>query len=185
MDSLTGQFLIATTKMLDPRFMEAVILICSHDESGAMGLVVNHPLSQVSMAEVLDNFAVEVPDLDLPPVLLGGPVDMETGFFLHSSDYRFEPETGIMVTDSIFLSRSMGLLRDISMGQGPRHFLFMLGYAGWGPGQLEGELCGEGWLPLPAQTEDLFLTPPEQMWKKVTARYGIEITLYEDFTGNA
>jgi len=185
MESLAGQFLVATTKMSDPRFMEAVILICTHDESGAMGLVVNHPLSLVSMAEVLDNFSVDVPDIVLPPVLLGGPVDMETGFFLHSADYPLEEGAGLLVTDKIFLSRSMELLRDIAAGQGPRHFLFMLGYAGWGPGQLESELCGPGWLPLPVQTDDLFLTPPDQMWKKVTARYGIEITLFEDMAGNA
>lgn len=185
MDSLAGQFLIATSKMYDPRFLEAVLLICSHDDAGALGLILNQPFPGLTMADVLDNFSITAPEMALPPVLLGGPVDTETGFFLHSADYPIDPGTGMLVSDSISLSRSPELLHDIVAGKGPAHFLFMLGYAGWGPGQLEAELCGEGWLPLPAQADDVFLIPAEQMWKKVTAKFGIDIVTFEDMTGNA
>ena len=185
MDSLTGQFLIATPRMGDPRFQEAVILICSHDEGGAFGLVLNHPFPEMNMLDVLASFEISSVDHSLPPVLLGGPVEMETAFFLHSTDYPLDQGAGLMVSEDICLSRSPALLRDLAAGQGPSQCLFLLGYAGWGPGQLEEELCGEGWLPLPASSEDVFQTPTDKMWKKVTANFGIDITLYDDVAGNA
>ncbi|MEN8140268.1 MAG: YqgE/AlgH family protein [Thermodesulfobacteriota bacterium] len=183
MDSLAGQFLIATPQMSDPRFQEAVILLCSHDETGAFGLIINQPLAGVTMGDVLPDFPL--PDLDSPPVLFGGPVDPESAFFLHSSDYPVSNETGLVVSSAIFLSRSPNLLLDVGAGQGPEHFLFILGYAGWGPGQLEEELVGEGWLPLPATAEDVFLTSAEQLWRRVAAKFGIDISLFSDLAGNA
>ncbi len=184
MESLQGNFLVATNQMHDPRFLKCVIFICFHDSTdGAMGLVVNQPLGGFSMGDVFKIFDMDVADSPLPPVYFGGPVDVESAFILHSDDYT----SGLseQLIDQVYLSRDPNLLVDVVNGKGPDHFIFALGYAGWGPGQLEQELCGEGWLTLPAEAGDLFLLPAESMWKEITAKYGIDINLYTDIPGNA
>ncbi len=184
MESLQGNFLVATNQMYDPRFMKCVILICVHNEKdGAMGLVVNQPLTDLSMTDVFRNCNINPPPMPAPPVLFGGPVDIEAAFILHSADY--EKGHRQKVIDQIYLSRDPDLLSDVVDGKGPAHYLFALGYAGWAPGQLEQELCGEGWLTLPAEAEDIFLTSAESMWHSVTAKNGIDIELYSDISGNA
>ncbi len=184
MESLQGNFLVATNQMYDPRFMKCVILICAHDPvDGAMGLVVNQPLADFSMFDVFKNLDMAVADIPLPPVFFGGPVDGESAFILHSDDYTADQSQRVM--DQVYLSRDPRLLLDVVNGKGPDHYLFALGYAGWGPGQLEQELCGEGWLTLPAAATDLFPRPAGSMWKEVAAKHGIDIALYADIPGNA
>jgi len=183
MDSLQGSFLIATPKMPDPRFAEAVIFMCAHNDEGAMGLVINHPIADLTLEEIFANANLPIPDHELPPVYLGGPVETSSAFFLYSSEYQ--AESFIEVTPAICLSRDPQILYDIAEGYGPRRYLVALGYSGWGPGQLENELTMDGWLTLPAHDEIIFSTADELKWRKAALIHGIDITLFGDVAGSA
>ena len=114
---------------------------------------------------------------------MGGPVEMESGFLLYTS--REEDRYAIEVTPGVYVSRDARLLEDISQGQGPKDFLFMLGYAGWGAGQLEGELIDNSWLTVPADLEVLFHTPDDEKWQKAARTFGIDIATLGDTIGYA
>ncbi len=183
MDSLAGHFLISTPQMPDPRFQEQVIYLCVHNEEGAMGLVINNPNPEITLLDVLHGSNLAIPEGSLPPVYMGGPVEVDAGFILYSTESsgRYSVE----VKPGVFLSRDSRLLEDISHGQGPQHFLFMLGYAGWGAGQLEGELVDNSWLTVPADLEVLFHTPDALKWKKAAQKFGIDISIFGDIIGYA
>ncbi|MEJ2034507.1 MAG: YqgE/AlgH family protein, partial [Deltaproteobacteria bacterium] len=183
MNSLQGQFLIATSQMPDPRFQEQVIYMCAHTEEGAMGLVINQPLPNVTMADIFRGAQVPVPEQELPPVYMGGPVEMDTAFFLYSAEYQ--TEHFLVVSETVHLSRDPKFLQDIAQGIGPHNYLFLIGYAGWAPGQLEHELTVNGWLNLPSADEVLFHTPDELKWQRAAQMHGIDIELYGDVLGNA
>lgn len=184
MQSLQGHFLIATAQMPDPRFQEQVVYICAHNQDGAMGLVVNHPIPDLNLADILESANLPVPDFRLPAVYMGGPVELENGFFLLSAEYS--PKNFLQVSDTVKISRDPAILRDIVSGQGPRHYLFLLGYAGWAPGQLEHELTVNGWLTVPGSDRILFHTPDDQKWREAAKEgYGIDISLYGDVIGSA
>ncbi len=183
MESLTGYFLISTPQMPDPRFQEQVIYICAHNEEGAMGLVINNPNHEITLLDVLHGSNMTIPDGQLPPVYIGGPVEMDAGFILFSSETI--DRYSLQVNDNISLSRDTRLLEDISEGRGPKEFLFMLGYAGWGAGQLEEELLDNSWLIVPGDQDVLFRTPNESKWKKAAYRFGIDISTFGDVIGYA
>ena len=183
MESLQGHFLIATSQMPDPRFQERVIYMCTHTDEGAMGLTVNQPVPNVTLSDIFRSANLNVPDRSFPNVYMGGPVEMDAGFFLFSSEY--EPKNFIRVTPTVSLSRDPEILREIWKGQGPEKFIFALGYAGWAAGQLEGELSMNGWLILPAEDEVLFNTPDEFKWKKAADKFGIDIAVFGDVIGTA
>lgn len=182
MESLQGKFLLATPQMPDPRFKEQVIYLCSHDHSGAMGLVINQPTTY-TLAEIFKSAKIEAGEGDWPPIYIGGPVDVEAAFFLYSHDYL--ASNCMEVGEGVRLSRDPKILHDIAKGVGPRHYLFVLGYAGWGPGQLEAELTVNGWLTLPAENAILFETPDQEKWQKAAQRFGIDIALFNDQIGTA
>ena len=172
MDSLNGHFLISTTQMSDPRFQEQVIFICAHNDEGAMGLVINNPSPYITVRDVMISADIAVPETPLPPVYMGGPVETDAGFILLSSEYS---NSHLMeITPSIFLSRDVQVLFDIAQGVGPDLYLFMLGYAGWGAGQLEAELLNNGWLTVPGDFDVLFNTPDESKWKLAAHRFGVD-----------
>lgn len=183
MDSLQGHFLIATAQMPDPRFREQVIYMCAHTDEGAMGLVINSPIQEVAFAEIFRQAGVPAPLGDLPPVRIGGPVELNAAFFLYSSDYM--AKTYLVVTPSVHLSRDPEILMDLAKGEGPSVYLFFLGYAGWGPGQLERELTANGWLTVPGDEEVLFRTPDELKWKRAAQIIGVDIALFGDVMGTA
>lgn len=183
MESLQGNFLIATPQMSDPRFRQQVVYICAHnDDEGAMGLIINQA-SEHSLAEVMEGAAIEAPSLLLPPVYLGGPVEMEAGFFLFSSDY--DCPHYLEVTSKIRLSSDLVILRDIARGVAPVDYLFLLGYSGWGPGQLERELIDDIWLVLPGDYDVIFHTPVEHKWKRAASLGGIDIAIFGGVVGSA
>jgi len=182
MESLQDKFLIATPQMPDPRFQEQVVYICSHNEDGAMGLVINRP-SDHSLDAVLKSANIPVPEQLLPPIYIGGPVDIESAFFLYSSEYKVEHF--MVINQSVSMSREPKILHDIAQGNGPRDYLFVLGYAGWAPGQLEMELTVNGWLALPASYDILFHTSDELKWSKAAESCGIDIALFSDEIGLA
>ncbi|MCB2184680.1 MAG: YqgE/AlgH family protein [Desulfobulbaceae bacterium] len=184
MESLAGFFLIATPQMPDPRFAKKVIYICSHDaEGGAMGLVINEQIPDVTLEALYQGTDIPCPDGELPALYFGGPVDVGSVFILHSSDY--EAQEVLKITNDIVLSRAPEILEDIAQKRGPRHYRFILGYSGWGPGQLEQELAMDGWLTLPGDYDDIFLIEPHNMWKKITMKHGIDISLFGEITGTA
>ena len=183
MENLSGHFLISTPQMADPRFREQVIYICVHNDEGAMGLAINNPNQQISMLEVLFSTNIPLPEGPLPPVYTGGPVETDAGFILYSSDYQ--AKIGLEITPGISFSRDARLLEDISRGQGPVDYLFMLGYAGWASGQLEAELMDNSWLTVPGDLDIIFHTPDDSKWKKAASRYGIDISMFSDTVGNA
>ncbi len=181
-DTLTGSFLISTPRMPDPRFSEQVLYICAHNYEGTMAVVINRPNPLLTMDEILTGAQLPVP-AKLPPVYRGGPVEPESAFILFTSDYQAEQQLAISPT--ISLSREAKLLEDIAKGQGPHKYLFILGYAGWGPGQLEQELVAEGWLVVPADDAIVFDVPDAEKWQRAALMYGIDISTYGDVVGNA
>lgn len=182
-ESLAGSFLISTPKMPDPRFEEHVIYICAHNNEGAMGVAVNRPNSGFSLAEILKGAELPIPETQLPPVHVGGPVELESAFILYLSDYQTEHKLDI--SDTVALTRETRVLEDIANGRGPEHYLFILGYTGWGPGQLENELLDNGWLSLPANDNIIFHMADELKWKAAAMEYGIDIAAFEDVIGYA
>lgn len=183
MDNLTGHFLISTPQMPDPRFQEQVIYMCAHSDEGAMGLVINNPNDHITLLEVFHGANMPIPEGPLPPVYIGGPVELDAGFILYISEQsdRFS----LAVTPEIYLSRDTRVLEDISLGRGPKEYLFLLGYAGWGAGQLEAELMDNSWLTVPGDIDVLFNTPDELKWKTAANRFGINISLLGDAIGTA
>jgi putative transcriptional regulator len=167
--SLKGQLLIATPAMRDPRFDHAVILMVRHDRDGALGIVINRPLGEKPLAELLAAFgAKDTLATGNVRIFLGGPVQLEAGFVVHSTDYR-RPET--MDVDARFAATpSREVLRDIANGAGPMKSLIAFGYAGWGPGQLEGELAHNVWYTAPADPGLVFDDDRDKVWEHATAR---------------
>ena len=170
---LEGKLLIAMPGMTDERFVQTVIYMCAHSGRGAMGLVINKPIKGLSFAELMKQLEIEtsVETSDLA-VLYGGPVETGRGFVLHSSDYTASDST-LNVSTNISLTATLDILRAISEGRGPKQALFALGYAGWGPGQVETEFQTNGWLHCEADPALIFDTDPDDKWKLALARLGI------------
>jgi putative transcriptional regulator len=182
-ESLTGSFLVSTPQMPDPRFEEQVIYICAHSAEGAMGLAVNKPHPAFSLAEVLKGANLRIPRIELPPIYVGGPVELESAFILYRSDYKTEYQ--LEVSPTVSLSRETKVLEDIAEQRGPAAYLFLLGYTGWGPGQLEKELVEDGWLTVPADDNIIFELSDEEKWKAAAMQYGIDISTFGDVIGYA
>ena len=183
LENLTGSFLISTPKMPDPRFAEQVVYLCAHNHEGAMGVVVNRPEPALSVEDILLGANLPIPESGLPPVHVGGPVELESVFLIYSADYRAKHQ--IEISPTLALSREFKVLEDIAHGRGPSSFLLFLGYAGWGPGQLEKELLEEGWLVVPGDDSIIFDVPDEEKWQRAAAQYGIDIASYDDTAGLA
>lgn len=167
--SLTGRLLVAAPEMRDPRFVESVIYMVTHDAAGAMGLVVNRPLGEISLAQLLERFGVAREGIQ-GSILAhwGGPVESGKGYVLHTPDYRTEGT--IVVKGAAALTGSRRILEAIASGTGPRRVLFAVGYAGWGPGQLEAELARGGWVTASADESLLFDDDHASKWRRATAR---------------
>ena len=148
-----------------------------------MGLAVNQVHPHMTLHDVLLGANLPLTTGPAAPVYLGGPVEPEAGFILFYSEtpLRFS----MKVQPSVFVSRDARLLEDIAKGAGPEHFLFLLGYAGWGPGQLENELLDNGWLVVPGNLEVIFNTPAASRWKRAATSVGIDIVQLGNIVGNA
>jgi putative transcriptional regulator len=142
--SVAGQLLVAAPSMGDPHFERTVILVVKHDQDGAVGIVINKPIGETSIASVFEALGREAGDITgNVRVFSGGPVQPEQGFVVHSADYHRE-ET-VVVTDHVSMTSSLDVLRDIGAKKGPAKILVAFGYAGWGPGQLEREIELRAW----------------------------------------
>ncbi|MGY9046983.1 hypothetical protein P775_25585 [Puniceibacterium antarcticum] len=170
---LTGKLLIAMPGMADPRFDQAVIFLCAHSDEGAMGLMVNKPTSEVTLRMLLEQLSIDpVADIDGLQVHYGGPVEMGRGFVLHSPDYESVVAT-LEVDDRFHMTATLDVLESIAIGAGPETRLMLLGYAGWGPGQLEGELAANGWLICDASPELVFRVEDDDKWEAALNSLGV------------
>lgn len=189
MNSLKGSFLIAMPSMLDPRFERSVVFICSHSEQGAMGFVLNKPALEPQFAEILDEIGLEeeatrVRYAESPTqVYSGGPVEPGRGFVLHSLEYGIA--TSSRIEDLAGITATIEILRAMARGHGPESAIMLLGYAGWGSGQLEEEISNNGWLTAPATREMIFDTPREDLYTAALAAIGVSVELLSGDAGHA
>ena len=182
---LAGKLLIAMPDMSDPRFARTVIFMCAHSAEGGMGLVINKPNRSLGFAALLGQLDITArADVSGPAIHMGGPVEQQRGFVLHSADYGLEHGT-LVVDDSFRMTATLQVIEDIAAGKGPRQALMALGYAGWGPGQLEYELSQNGWLTCDPSPELVFDTADDRKWAAALHLLGIEPLMLSTTGGRA
>ncbi len=171
---LTGQLLVASPRMEDPRFARAVVYMVRHDETGALGLIVNRPFKELPIALLLDRLGLEHQGVGGSlRTYYGGPVEPGRVFVLHTADYRGEGTE--VVAGGIALSAPPGVLRALGRGAGPRRAILVLSYSGWGPGQLEREMQAGAWIAVPADAALVFDDHDDGKWDRAMARRKIEL----------
>ena len=181
---LEGRFLIAMPTIGDPRFERTVIYLCAHSPNGAMGLVVNKLADHITFPELLEQLKIEdEADTGHVQVHSGGPVETGRGFVLHSTDYM--QSTTLEVSEGLALTATVDILKAIAEGSGPRHALLALGYAQWGPGQLESEIQANGWLHADAGLDILFETDVEERWLRAVSTLGFDVSMLSMQAGHA
>ncbi len=181
---LTGQTLIAMPGLHDPRFAGSVVYLCAHNADGAMGLVLNQPLPGISFDDLVKQLKLEPhpPERRLR-MRHGGPVETGRGFVLHSTDWS--SDGSMRVTDGLALTASLDILQAVAGGGGPRQAVLALGYAGWGPGQLENEIQENSWLSVTADESLLFAEDTGQMWRQAMALLKVDPGLLSTVAGRA
>ena len=182
--NLTDQFLIAMPNLKDPNFEKTVTYICAHNEEGAMGIVINKPLD-IELGEIFEQMDIPTNNSDTNNKIVfhGGPVHTDRGFILHYATDEWD--SSIVVSDEICVTTSKDILEAIAVGDGPDESLIVLGYAGWGSGQLEQELMDNAWLNGPADHEIIFNTPYEQCWATAANHMGIDVDKLSSDIGHA
>lgn len=181
---LTGRLLVAMPDMGDPRFARAVVLICSHGDDGAMGLIVNKPSAEIGFADILEQLDIPPDRTAARPVYFGGPVELQRGFVLHSRDYDGDDAT-LGVNDDVAMTATLDILRAMASGKGPKTALIALGYAGWSPGQLEGEIARNGWLVADTTPELVFSRDDDAKWSMAIRALGIDPVMLSGAGGRA
>ena len=181
---LTGQLLIAMPSMDDERFAQSVILLCAHTDEGALGIVLNRPLAKPTFEALLAQLDVQ-PTPPARQILLcqGGPVDHGRGFVLHTADWT--GDGSLRVDDNLALTASLDVLQEIASGRGPKQGLLALGYASWGPGQLDQEMQDNVWLSTPAPVELLFDADYDTKWRRALGILRIDPLLLSSAAGHA
>jgi putative transcriptional regulator len=181
---LTGQLLVAMPQMRDPRFARSVIYMCAHNADGAMGLVLNRRVGSITFDDLLQQLGIG-PNRrnDDIRIHFGGPVEQGRGFVLHSADYQ---QSGTMrVDDGVALTATLDILKEMAAGGGPRRSLLALGYAGWGPGQLDAEIQANGWLQVPADEALVFDEDIDNKWERAIGKIGIDFSMLSGDAGHA
>lgn len=189
---LDGQILIAMPEMDDERFARSVIYVCAHSAEGAMGIIVNRPAGSIDFPQLLMQLDIigKSERIALPgnaetmKVLKGGPVETGRGFVLHSSDYVIKDAT-LPIDEGICLTATVDILRAIAKGDGPRHAILALGYAGWAPGQLENEIQHNGWLHCSADSDLIFGRDVEEKYDRALNKIGIDPRMLSAEAGHA
>ncbi len=189
---LDGQMLIAMPGIGDPRFDHSVIYLCAHSDSGAMGIIVNKRLPEMSFADLLGRLAIveskERAMMDEAirqlPIQYGGPVEPGRGFVLHSPDYQ-SSEATLPIAEQIALTATRAILRALAVGAGPSKALLALGYSGWGPGQLEAEIQHNGWLSCEADDDLVFGHDFEGKYALAMQKIGVDLSKLSSTAGHA
>ncbi len=181
---IEGQLLIAMPTMTDPRFERTVIYLCAHSAAGAMGLVINKPLTNITFPELIEQLGIaDVPSRDDIRLQFGGPVESGRGFVLHSTDYV--REATVKFGEEVALTATVDVLKAIAGGAGPDKTILALGYAGWRAGQLEGEIQANGWLHCEPDSELLFSAELDKKWPNAIGKIGIDPSLLSMDAGHA
>jgi putative transcriptional regulator len=183
-DWLTGQVLIAMPAMRDTRFVQSVIFICAHTAEGAMGVILNRPLKRLKFGDLLTqlHIAPSPPKREIR-VGTGGPVDDNRGFVLHSADWT--AEGSLAVDDTHMLTANLEVLTALAEGGGPSHGVLLLGYAGWGPGQLDEEIRQNAWLSAPADEALIYDDHSPTKWQRALAKLHIDPGMLSGAAGRA
>jgi putative transcriptional regulator len=182
---LSGKLLIAMPGMGDPRFEKSVVFLCDHSEKGAMGLIVNKPMTEVRFSDLVDQLGVESHHpLPQMPIHFGGPVESGRGFVLHSVDYSANNST-LLIDGCFGMTATLDIVQDIATGQGPDQAIFALGYSGWGPGQLESEIRRNGWLTCDATAAIVFSPDNGGKWAAALKALGVEALSLSGASGRA
>ena len=180
---LTGQLLLAMPGIGDPRFEKAVIAMCVHDEDGALGIGLGRIMPRITFHDLLGQLDIEpgvAPDV---AIHVGGPVEPQRGFILHSDDWG--GDGSVHVAGRWVLTATLDILRAIAEGRGPSRWIAALGYAGWGAGQLEEEMCSNGWFPTPGSDELLYESDVSSRWASAFRSAGIDPRLLTSDFGTA
>jgi len=182
--ALANQFLIAMPNMRDPSFVRSVALICQHSNDGAMGVVINR-LSEYRLGDVLAQMGLksQLAEVEDAPVLIGGPVQPERGFVLHSADGVWE--SSYRISESLSVTTSRDVLVAIAEGRGPKRSIVALGYAGWSAGQIEEEIRQNAWLTAEPDQRILFDVALEQRWESAAKLIGVNVANLSSQAGNA
>jgi putative transcriptional regulator len=180
---LANQFLVAMPSLDDDNFNHSVTLMCEHTDQGALGLVINRPLT-LHLGEMLDQMGLARTQLRGDPIVYwGGPVQPERGFVVHASPGNWD--STLAISDDLYVTTSRDVLAAIGDGQGPRQYFVALGYAGWGAGQLDDELLRNSWLNTPVDRSILFHTPASERWRAATRLLGVDISHLASVAGHA
>lgn len=181
---IAGKCLIAMPALRDPNFARTVVYVCAHTPEGAMGLVVNRPITQLTFPDILDQLGIESgPDCEDIRVHFGGPVEAARGFVLHTAEYH--QSATLIVDESVALTATTDVLQAIAAGHGPRASLMALGYSGWSPGQLDEELKENSWLTVDADEDLLFGLNTEKKWDQALRKLGIDPAMLNENAGHA
>ena len=181
---MTGQLLVAMPQMRDARFTRSVIYVCAHTSDGAMGLVVNRLVGSLTFPDLLQQLNVDSQGMgEHIRIRSGGPVETGRGFVLHSTDYV--DDATLKVGEAVGLTATIDILKDIASGSGPRRSILALGYAGWGPGQLDQELQSNAWLTVPADEELIFDDALNDKWERSLSKIGVDFTFLAGDAGHA
>ncbi|MEZ5996518.1 MAG: YqgE/AlgH family protein [Hyphomonadaceae bacterium] len=184
-DSLAGKLLVAMPGMSDPRFDRTVIMMCEHDAAHAMGVVVNKPKDEMTLSDVLAHMGLNAEaSLAQRPVLDGGPVRPDRGFVLHSEDFA-AGEATLDVTQGVRLTATRDVLEAVASERAPSDFLLALGCAGWGAGQIEGELRQNAWLVVDADNAIVFSEDHATKWDRAIRALGLEPSQLSGAAGSA
>lgn len=180
---LHNQLLIAMPMLTDPNFFRTVIYICEHNESGAIGIIVNRPLT-VTLSDVLSqmNITSNSDQVNQLPVLFGGPIHQERGFVIHQPVGQWR--SSVITADHIAVTTSQDVLEAIADEQGPDHYLISLGYSGWQPGQLEEEVAKNYWLCCPVDSHVLFKVDFAERWSAAAALLGVDVKKLSNDVGH-
>ncbi|MDE2362759.1 MAG: YqgE/AlgH family protein [Hyphomicrobiales bacterium] len=189
---LDGQMLVAMPSMPDERFVRSVIYMCAHSAEGAMGIVINHKAPKVTFADLLvqldvipANEAILLkPEVGAVQILRGGPMEAERGFVLHSSDFSAGEQT-VSIDKGVSLTATLDILRAIAKGDGPNRAALALGYASWGPGQLENEIAHNGWITGPIDPALIFDAEHDRKYDRALRSIGIDPAFLAGEAGHA
>ena len=191
---LAGKLILSMPVMGDPRFQKSVIFICSHNEDGAMGLVVNNRFSGIEFKDIVNQIKMESDDgtytgFDFDssgieiPVLNGGPVEPARGFLLHSLD--FQRDETVIIGDKYGVTATVEALKEVIAGKVPKQMLFIMGYAGWSAGQLDWEIQQNTWLVTEASPDIIFMDNLDGKWDKAIKQMGIDPAMLSVSAGSA
>ena len=180
---LANQFLVAMPSLDDDNFNHSVTLMCEHTEQGALGLVINRPMT-LHLGEMLEQMGLAHTKLKGDPIVYwGGPVQPERGFVVHNHPGGWD--STLAITDDLYVTTSRDILAAIGNGEGPRQYFVALGYAGWSAGQLDDEVLRNSWLNTPVDRSILFHTPANERWRAATRLLGVDISHLASIAGHA